>query len=478
MKERVKETYVETKVEALEGNRARVTVTIDEATISGDLKKKYKEVAKQYNFPGFRRGKAPRPVIDSALGKDYVRALVTDDVVNESFPLAIDETGIYPVGEPKMDEDSQLVEDGSAYTYSFEVDTKPTFELNSYDPVEIELPSDGVTESEIDDEIDAMLQHYMDVVDCPANTKVKTDNYVEMKVSATDDNGDDIASTQYAIGSGLYPSTFDDELIGMKKGESKQFTIDMPTEPTAMTATLMGKTAKINFDVEIIVVKKSKLPELNDEWVQRRIGVDTVEEFRNEIREEILSQKKAIIPRLKETRVLSQLAERVTDEIPESLAEETEATLLQDFFNQLQRQGLTLDAYLQQQGITSQQFRDDVKAQAVDMAKQDLALDAFAAHEGIEATDEDILKEFQDSGASDPEALMEEWRTSGRMHLVRQGVLRQKAVDAILEAAIVTEEAVEEEPKKAGKHAKSSKKEKAAEASEELEFVDDVVEEA
>ena len=132
---------METKVETLEGDRAKVTVTVDEATVAGRIKKQYKQVANQYNIPGFRRGKAPRPVIDAALGKDYVRAVVTDDLVNELYPLAVDESGIYPIGQPDFNEENMdLVKDGEAYVFDFEIGVKPTMELSSYDPVEIEMP--------------------------------------------------------------------------------------------------------------------------------------------------------------------------------------------------------------------------------------------------------------------------------------------------------------------------------------------------
>ena len=451
---------METKVEVLEGNRAKITVTVEESVITDRVKKQYKDFANRYNFPGFRKGKAPRPVIDSMLGKEAVAATVTDEIVNEYYPKAIDESGIYPVGQPDFgEEEMELVKDKQAYDFTFEVDVKPTLELSSYEPVAIEMPHEGATDEQIDEEIDALLEHYYEIVDAPANTKVKEDKYVDMKISATDDNGEDISSitsesTQYGIGSGLYPKAFDDELIGLKKGDTKQFTMDLPSEPTAMTSTLMGKTQAINFDIEILAVKKKKMPELTDEWVQERIGVSTVEDLRAELAEEIESAQESSFPRLKEGRVLTALAERLVDEVPESVIEDSEATLLQDFFAQLQRQGTTLDMYLKQAGITSQQFRDDVKKQAEDMAKQDLALDSYAAHVGIEATDEEIRDEFVNAGASDPDALMKQWRDSGQMYLVRQGVLRQKAAKELVDTAVVTEE-VPEEPK-AGKHSKAA----------------------
>ena len=450
---------METNVEVLEGNRAKITVAIDEKVVTDRVKKQYKKFATQYNFPGFRRGKAPRPVIDSMLGKDAARASVTDELVNETYPLAIDESGLYPIGQPDFGEegDMALVEDKQAYTYTFEIDTKPTPELSSYDPVAIEMPPEGATDEQIDEEIDALLEHYYEIVDAPANTKVKDDKYVNLKIAATDDNGDDIPSItsdeyQYGIGSGLFPESFDKELIGLKKGDTKQFTIDLPSTPTAMTSALMGKTSTISFDVEVLCVRKKKLPELTDEWVQTKIGVDSVEELRKEMAEEIESQYANVLPRLKESRVLTALAERLEGDIPENMVEEAETTLLQDFFNQLQQQGLTLDVYLQQSGLTSQQFRDDVKQQAADMAKQDLALDAYAAHANMEVTEEDLREEFVKSGVSDPDGVMEQWRESGQMYMVRQGILRQKAATELMDNAVVTEEKPEE--KKSGKHSK------------------------
>ena len=451
---------METKVEALEGNRVKITVTVEGATVADRMKKKYKEVANQYNIPGFRRGKAPRPVIDSALGKDYVRALVTDDLINETLPYAVDESGIFPVGQVELNQDADLVADKADYTYDFEVEVKPTLELTSYDAVEIEMPAEGVDDAQIDEEIDALREHYVEIVDAPANTKVKEDKYVDMKVSATDDNGNDLPSlaeesVEYGIGSGVYPAEFDEQIMGMKKGESKQFTIDTPAEATAATASVMGKTSKINFDVEILQVKKKKLPELTDDWVMNKIGVETVEELRNELRDEIASQKEAVLPRLKEGRALTKLVERLVGEVPESVVEEAEGNLMQDFFNQLQRSGVTLDMYLQQQGITSAQFRDDIKEQARDIAKQDLALDAYAAHEGFEVSEDEIRAEFVEAGSADPDALMADWRRNGQMHLVRQGILRQKAAKAIVDAAIVAEEVAAAVEDKVGKHAKA-----------------------
>jgi len=120
------------------------------------------------------------------------------------------------------------------------------------------------------------------------------------------------------------------------------------------------------------------------------------------------------------------------------MVEENETVLLQEFFTQLQRQGMNFDAYLKQAGISSDQFKADVKLQAIDEVKQKLALDAWARHFEIEATPEEVSHEFVIAGLDDPKAVEEEWRKSGRLHLIREGIVRSKAMDDVLDKAVVT----------------------------------------
>lgn len=468
---------METTVEALENNRVKLTVTVDAKEIDARIKKTYKDFAHKYNFPGFRKGKAPRPVIDNALGAETVRATVTDEVINGLYPLAVDAENLYTTGQPNFGEPG-LVEPGKAFVFVAEVDVKPEFELSSYDPVEISLPPEGATDAEIEQQIEALREHYYDLQDAPANTKVKEGSIVELEMSATDEAGKDIESITsesrlYSIGGGLLPEDFDNEIMGLKKGQEKEFSIAVPAQPTALTAALAGKTNKINFKVKVLVVKKKVLPEVTDEWVNETLGFESAEDFRARVAESIADQKSTLIPRMKENQCLDALAERLVGEAPEGMVEEAEATLLQEFFQQLQRQGMNFDAYLQQQGITADQFKEDVKQQAVDTAKQDLALDAWARHAGMTATDEEVSAEFAKSGAENPKALEEEWRRTGRLHLVRAGILRTNAIEQVMEQARVTElepataDEVKEEKKAAKKPAakkKAAKKEEKAEA--------------
>lgn len=435
---------MKTTMEALEGNRCKVTVTVESKEIDARIKKAYKDAARKYNFPGFRKGKAPRPVIDNALGPEAIRAQVTDDVINDTYPQSFEDANLYPVGQLEPDPENGLVESGKDYTYVYEIDTKPEFALSSYDPVEVALPQPQATEGEIADQIDALCEHYYHFEPAPANTKIKAESTASLKVVATDDKGEDLPfasmeSMQYTIGSGLYPAAFDEQIMGLKKGDTKQFAIDVPEEPTAYTAGLNGKTEQLHLDVTVLSLLKKIKPELTDEWVKEEFGFETVAELRERIVESVEQQKADIIPRLKENNCLRALCERLEGEPPEDMVTDNESEILKDFFKRLQDQALTFDAYLMQAGIDAAQFREDIKLQATDMAKEDLALDAVARELGIEISEDDVIEEFEKSGAQNPKALYEEWRNGGRLYLVRAGLARQKALDHIVENAIVTE---------------------------------------
>ena len=237
----------------------------------------------------------------------------------------------------------------------------------------------------MDEQVESLREHYYTFEDASAATKIKEGGFADLAIKAADDAGEAIESLAtesriYGLGSGLFPEAFDQELVGMKKGQTKSFVIDVPAESSTLLAQVAGKTAKVAFDVEVKAVKTKELPEVTDEWAKDTLGFENVEDLRARIAESIAQQKADVLPRMKENACLAVLSERLEGEVPQAMAEDSETSLLQDFFQQLQRQNMSFDTYLMQQGITSDRFKEDVKQQALDMAKQDLALDAWARH--------------------------------------------------------------------------------------------------
>lgn len=462
---------MKTNVEVLESGATKLTVTIEAAEVDGRIKKTYKDFGKKYKFPGFRPGHVPRPVIDSHLGKDYVRSQVTEELLNESFPLAIDECDLNPISQAKFNDVDGFVEDGKDFTFSAEFEVKPELELSDYAPVHVEVPFKTATEAEIDEQVATLADYYHEYKNAPANTKVKADSAIDITMAAKNDDGEEISVLSaeeriYELGRGLFPAKLDEELVGMKKGESKTVTLNVAENPCMMTSMLKDKTENITFEVTVAAVKKKVVPEVTDKWAKDKLGIESVEKLREQVAATIEQQKGDVIPRILENNALYELQQRLVGEAPASMVEEAEAELLQNFFGQLQRQGLSFDAYLQQQGITPDKFKEDVKLQAADTVKQNLALDAWARKAGIVVTDEEVVDEFKNSGAKDYEKMLAEWKAQGRLHIVREGILRGKALEAVLRDAEVEEVEKLTSAEEEKKPAKKASKKKAAKKDE------------
>lgn len=404
------------------------TVTIPAADVDAAIKKAYKDAANKYRFPGFRAGRAPRPVIDNMLGKEATLAQATNDILAANEPAVLNELDIVPLKEGDYKE-LDLVKDHEDYTYTVTFSLRQSVELNSYEPVEIEMPPAEVTEGEIDAQIEMLMGYHatFEEVDRP----VQNDDYVTAAVKdikgATRFAGE---NRMFVVGSENFPTEVNEGLVGMKKDESKE-----------ISWTLMGEDAEeITIEVTINNVKERKLPELTDEFVKENFGFDTIAAMRDGVKEELEGDKTSKLPGLKENRAVAALSERLElEKVDEDYEQSVFSELGQTFLQNLSSRGMTLDVWLQASGLTSEAFIADMHRQANDVARESLALDALARHLEIEVSDEDVDKEFVDAGVEDVEASKAQFVADGRMPAVRDSIRRSKAVDWLVENAKVTE---------------------------------------
>ena len=404
------------------------TVTIPAADVDAAIKKAYKDAANKYRFPGFRAGRAPRPVIDNMLGKEATLAQATNDILAANEPAVLNELDIVPLKEGDYKE-LELVKDHEDYTYTVTFSLRQSVELNSYEPVEIEMPPAEVTEGEIDAQIEMLMGYHatFEEVDRP----VQNDDYVTAAVKdikgATRFAGE---NRMFVVGSENFPTEVNEGLVGMKKDESKE-----------ISWTLMGEDAEeITIEVTINNVKERKLPELTDEFVKENFGFDTIAAMREGVKEELEGDKTSKLPGLKENRAVAALSERLElEKVDEDYEQSVFSELGQTFLQNLSSRGMTLDVWLQASGLTSEAFIADLHRQANDVARESLALDALARHLEIEVSDEDVDKEFVDAGIEDVEASKAQFVADGRMPAVRDSIRRSKAVDWLVENAKVTE---------------------------------------
>lgn len=230
------------------------------------------------------------------------------------------------------------------------------------------------------------------------------------------------------IGGPMMPQELTEQLVGMKAGDEKEFDFTTEFDPS-----LAGKT--IHTTVTVKEVREKETPELDDEFA-KKVGFDTFDELVEQLKNEITSTKAEQLPRLKESRCVTELSRRIKGDIPDAYLDYTRENILRDFFNSLQEQGTTFDQFLSSRGITGEQFREDLEAQAREEAEECLALDALFTHLGMSIGEEDIEKEF--SVANNPEATRKAWEDAGRMSIIREAIRRQRATKWLVDNAVVT----------------------------------------
>jgi trigger factor len=221
----------------------------------------------------------------------------------------------------------------------------------------------------------------------------------------------------------------------MKADETREFDISLSPEG----ATAAEDAALAHAIVTVRKIKAKVRPELTDAWVKETLEFDGVDEFRERITEPLREQKRSEVASLRERLMFEELVARLQGEPPELLVTQTEQGIYRNFFTSLQQSGQTLDSFLARTDTTPEAFRSDIRERAVELASQELALDALARSLVFEVTDEELHEEFALSGADDPDALYQQWKSNGRLSEIREGLLRTKAARHLDESAEVYE---------------------------------------
>ena len=398
-------------------NKVAAKLTIPAADVDAAVKKTYKDFAHKYNFQGFRRGHAPRPVIDGILGKESVLAQATNDLLNAAEPLMLEELNIVPVGRPDFAQDADLAKEGQDYTID----------------VTIGVRYEDVPEGEAAQEGDV----------------VKAD--IENVEGAEKLAGE---GQTLALVDGQVPDEVKQALTGAKVGDVVDIAWTIKHEDGE-------ESHEHSYKAKATVkgIQRPTTPELDDEFAKKSFGYDTVDEFKSAVRDEIAEDKKVNLPNLKEDRVVEAVGERLQlDEVPADYQEEVFNELGQEVLGQMQRSGISLDMYLKARNISPDAFIADLHAQAEERARQSLALDAIARQLGLEATDEDVRNEFEKANVGDVDKAIEQWRSEGRLPAIRDSIKRTKALDWLVENAQVT---IVDEAAEAAKESEGEKSEDA-----------------
>jgi trigger factor len=451
---------LETSVEKLEGNRVRLTVTLTANEVDRAIAGAYSRTASQVRIPGFRSGKAPRPIIDTHVGRERVLATALEGLVEDFYPKALTAERVRPIEQPDVGTLDGLVP-GEPYTFSAEFDARPQLTLSSVEGLKISAPPVKTSDREVDAQIDYMRDRFA-TLEPVEDRGVADGDFALISFIGTIDGepyeGNVVDKYLYEIGRGQMPAEFDASMVGAKPGET--VTASFPVPETTESPEYLGKTA--GFEITIHEVKSKVLPEIDGDFAANAGGYSGVDEMREDIRTSLDGNKAAGRVRELERDARAALSERLVGDVPEAMITSMTSQMFEEFFQSLSERGITMEKYVEATGVAPERIRDDIAVEAAVRVKNDLALEALFVHAGLEISDAEIadeLSKLAEEQKTDTATLMQRLSAAGLMPLVIEDLTHRKAVRWLMENVELVE--VEEGEAAPGKKTRKASKPKA-----------------
>ena len=428
------------KSEKLEKSMHELQFSVDAESFKDAIDKAYKREGKKYTVPGFRKGHAPRAVIEKMYGADIFHYDAINDLFPEAYEAAVVESGIQPVGRPEVDVVSESLEDG--VVLKVVVAVKPEIKVGNYTGLKATKKVNTVDDADVEAELVRMQNRNGRII--TREGKAENGDTVDMDFEGFVDGvafeGGKAEHYSLVLGSGSFIPGFEDQLIGHEAGEEFDVNVTFPEEYQAKE--LAGKPAV--FKIKLHEVKTKELPALDDEFAKDVSEYDTLDELKASIRKGMEEQNEKQAALAVENDLVDQVIATIEGDIPDAMYEARMDEAVRDFEYRLAQQGLKLDMYLQYMGQTLESFRASFKEQAEKQVKIRLALEAVAAAEQIVASDEDLENELQRIADS---YKMELAKVKELVNAdeVKKDLAVNKAIDFIRDHAEITEEKVAKE---------------------------------
>ena len=380
------------QVEKLEKNMAKLTIEVSAEELEKAIEKAYQKNKNKITLPGFRKGKAPRKMIEKMYGKEVFYEDAANDLIPAAYDKALDECTETIVSQPKID--VVQLEAGKPFIFTAEVALKPEVTLGTYKGVEIEKISVEVTEEEVDAEIAKERDNSARTITVEDRAVKDGDMTVidfEGFVDGVAFEGGKGENYPLTIGSGAFIPGFEEALIGAEIGVETDVNVTFPEDYQA--AELAGKAAV--FKCTVKEIKEKELPELDDEFACEVSEFDTFAEYKEDMKAKLVSRKEEAAKGAKEDAVIEAVIAGATMEIPEAMIETQQRQMVEDFAQRIQSQGISMEQYMQITGMDVQGLIAQCKPQAEKNIKSRLVLEAVVKAEGIEASEEDVNEEIK-----------------------------------------------------------------------------------
>lgn len=424
------------QVEKLEKSMAKLTITVEAAKFDAAVDSAYQKNKGKIALPGFRKGKAPRAMIEKMYGTGVFYEDAANELIPEAYETAAKESELEIVVQPEI-EVTQM-EKGTDFIFTATVAIKPEVTLGDYKGIEVEKKEAEVSEEEITAEIDKAREANSRLITIEDRATedgdtviIDFDGYVDGKQF----EGGYAEDYTLVLGSHSFIDNFEDQLVGKNLGEDVEVNVTFPEE--YHVDELKGKPAL--FKVKIKEIQKKELPELDDDFAQDVSDFDTLDEYKADVEKKILENKENQIKREQEDQIIEKIIENAQMEIPQQMITAQTRQMTQEFAQRLQSQGLSLEQYMQFTGLTPQKMMEDLEPQALKRIQSRLVLEAVVAAENIEASDEEIDKELENM------ASMYQMEIDKLKELIGDDEKKQIGMDLAVQKAVefVVKEAVE-----------------------------------
>ena len=418
-----------------EGNSVSFEMAVDAKEFDAAVEKAYKKTRSRYKIDGFRKGKAPRRIIEMNYGKGIFFNDALDILLPEIYPVAVDELGLKVVSQPELDI-KEANEDGSLVLVAT-ADVRPEVEVKNYKGVEIEKVSAEVEEERVDAELNSMLQSHARVVTVDAPVENGNTAVIDFKglLNGEAFEGGTAEAYSLEIGSGTFIPGFEEQIIGKKAGEEFEVNVTFPEEYPAEE--LAGKP--VVFEVKLHEVKVKELPELNDEFAQDTTEFESLAELKADVKAKLEKDAEEEAKRQMRDAAVAKVAEGVEVEIPNSMVEAQMDRMLNDLNMQLSYQGWSIEQFAELSGQSMEEIREARREDALNIVKSTLVVEEIAELENVEVSQEDLDKDLEKFAAMyqiDIEKVKKSLQPED-IENISNRIRSEKTVDLILDAAVV-----------------------------------------
>ena len=417
-------------------NEATLKITAPAAEVNAGYKKAVKKIADQVNIPGFRKGKAPRAIIEMHYGKEAVKQEAFEIVANKAYSEALDQEKLIPVSDPKVEEST--FEEGKDMELTIKVTLKPEPELGEYKGLHVEKKEVEITDEQVDAQIKDMMGRNAKMVVAEEGAVIEKGDFAIIDFAGTVDgepfSGGEGKGYPLEVGSNSFIPGFENQLVGLSKGDSTDVEVTFPED--YFVKDLAGKEAI--FKVNIQDVKRKELPELNDEYVASKTDFKTVEELRANYKERMQKAAEANAKAEYEHELIDLAVANAKFSVPEIMIEDKISQMVEEMKMSLESRKMSLDMYMQYTGLDMAKIRENQRPVAEENVKTDLVLDAIAKAEDIQVDMADVDAEIAAISAQHgaaPEEVKKIIKGNGTMGLLLANILRRKAAHVVIDSA-------------------------------------------